>query len=230
MATKLYKGACVEVLSGPFKGMRYINETVWGPITPKWIGSYEEELHSIVEQIIQANYDTIIDVGSAEGYYVSGLAKRMPRARVYSFDIDSISRQQQAQIIKLNNLTNVTIGKYCRHEDLNTLISDNTVVICDIEGYEYDLLDPSKANKLLQADILVEVHPFGGKTLNEVETVLKNRFVATHHVERISQKKRQSKDYKVPQKQFLTEEEFMYCVDEYRNFANQTWFWMKTKR
>jgi hypothetical protein len=230
VASKIFKGTPIEVLSGPFKGLKYINETVWGPITPKWMGSYEEELHGIVEQIIQSNYDTIIDVGSAEGYYVAGLAKRMPKARVYSFDVDSISRRQQSDIIKLNNLTNVTIGKYCHHSDLDTLITNNTLVICDIEGYEYDLLDLTKSKKLAQADVLVEVHPFGDKTLADVEATLKNRFKATHHIEHIQQKKRQSIDYHMTQKQLLTEAEFMRCVDEYRNFADQTWFWMKRKR
>ncbi len=230
MATKIYKGNPIEVLSGPFKGLKYINETVWGPIIPKWVGSYEQELHGTVEQIIQSNYDTIIDVGSAEGYYVAGLAKRMPKARVYSFDVDSISRRQQGDIIKLNNLTNVTIGRYCRHADLDALITNNTVVICDIEGYEYDLLDPTKARKLTQVDILVEVHPFGDKKLTDVETALRDRFSATHHMEHIQQKKRQAKDYKMTQKQLLTDAEFIRCLDEYRNFANQTWFWMKRKR
>jgi hypothetical protein len=52
-----------------------LNETVWGPIEPKWLGTYELELHSIIKGILRAEYNTIIDIGSAEGYYSVGLGK-----------------------------------------------------------------------------------------------------------------------------------------------------------
>lgn len=72
---KIYGGdGELAVLSGPFKGMRYLDETVWGPIEPKWIGCYEEQLHEVIDDVIEANYLTIFDIGSAEGYYAVGLA------------------------------------------------------------------------------------------------------------------------------------------------------------
>ncbi len=40
-----------SVLTGPFRGMLYLDETVWGPITPKWAGSYEQELEDIIEKM-----------------------------------------------------------------------------------------------------------------------------------------------------------------------------------
>jgi hypothetical protein len=38
---KLFGKANPVILSGPFKGMYYINEIVWGSITSKWLGTYE---------------------------------------------------------------------------------------------------------------------------------------------------------------------------------------------
>jgi hypothetical protein len=80
--TLIYGGADPKVLSGPFVGMRYLNEIVWGPIECRWLGTYEQELVPIIGKILKMNYSTIIDVGSAEGYYAIGLARCFP-TRLY---------------------------------------------------------------------------------------------------------------------------------------------------
>ena len=87
---RLYpNGAEVAVRSGPFQGMRYLDEIVWGSVTPRWLGCYEWELHGAVRQILDRGYKTIIDVGCAEGYYAVGLALGSvldlgPRAGIFS--------------------------------------------------------------------------------------------------------------------------------------------------
>jgi predicted O-methyltransferase YrrM len=78
--------------------MAYLDETVWGPITPKWLGCYELELHDIVETAIACRYDRVIDVGCAEGYYAVGFAWRMPETEVITFDIDPIARRQTRRL------------------------------------------------------------------------------------------------------------------------------------
>ena len=45
--TRIFGSSDIYVLSGPFSGMRYLNEIVWGPIEPKWIGSYEAECQNL---------------------------------------------------------------------------------------------------------------------------------------------------------------------------------------
>src|SRR6516164_6432959 len=71
---QVFFGNCdPHVLSGPFAGLRYLDEPIWGPIEPKWLGTYEQELLPVIQQIIQTPYSTIIDIGSAEGYYAVGL-------------------------------------------------------------------------------------------------------------------------------------------------------------
>jgi hypothetical protein len=61
------------ILTGPFRGMTYLDETVWGPITPKWAGSYEIELADIIEENIKSGYDRVLNIGCAEGYYAADL-------------------------------------------------------------------------------------------------------------------------------------------------------------
>src|SRR5262249_13702132 len=158
MKTRIYGESDPTVLSGPFAGMKYFNEVVWGPIEPKWLGTYEQELHPIVERILQTNYSNIIDVGSAEGYYAVGLAVRFPLAQVYSYDIDPWARSQQRRLARLNGVNNLEIRKRCTGELLANCITGRALLLCDIEGCEYDLLEPNKTPVLRKCDILVETH------------------------------------------------------------------------
>jgi hypothetical protein len=141
------RGAPIAVQSGPFRGMRYFDETVWGSITPKWLGSYEAELHPVTEHIAQRAYATIIDVGCAEGYYAVGLAITNPTTRITAFDTDFISRRQVRRLAALNQVADrIQIGSFCHHSDLDTLSRSDTLVVCDIEGFEVQLLSYSTLN------------------------------------------------------------------------------------
>lgn len=186
----LFPNGKISVLSGPFQGMLYLNEIVWGPITPRWLGSYESELHPLIQQIIQRAYNCVIDVGSAEGFYAVGLARAIPNCHVYAYDIDFISRRQVRRLAQLNNVhRRITIGGYCRHSEIQaTAVPHDTILICDIEGLESDLLNPAQCPALRTTDILVEIHDLKINPLNE-ET-LTERFASSHTIQRIEETSR----------------------------------------
>lgn len=70
------------VLNGPFKGLKYPFKEAFGSVfTPKIIGTYELELHSIVNEILVSGYKHIIDIGAAEGYYSIGFAKKCQKLK-----------------------------------------------------------------------------------------------------------------------------------------------------
>src|SRR6516164_11669035 len=72
---KIYPGnAEPRILTGPFSGMAYLNTSDFGPIAPKWLGSYEMEIQDLVGELCGSGYPTIVNVGSAEGYYAVGFA------------------------------------------------------------------------------------------------------------------------------------------------------------
>src|SRR5271166_5203781 len=70
------------VQAGPFRGMRYIDQSHSSSLIPKWLGLYERELHDCIEEAIASPFQTVLDIGAAEGYYAVGLALRMHDARV----------------------------------------------------------------------------------------------------------------------------------------------------
>jgi hypothetical protein len=228
---KIFSQDVPVVLSGPFAGMLYIDEIVWGPITPKWLGAYESELHPIINEIIsQAKYGTIINIGAAEGYYAVGLAKYLPHGTVFTFDLDFRARAQQRRLAKLNNVKNLMVGFRCNLIELqNRIKAGSCLIICDIEGVEVELLDPSKVSGLRNADIIVEVHPAQGMSMSAVRDFLKKRFHDSHDIETIDSCSREIAGFRklVPLK--VTDEELLMALDEGR-CEQQYWLWMRHRQ
>ena len=213
----------IRVLSGPFRGMRYFNEVVWGPIEPKWIGSYELELHPIIYRIIETGYNTIMNVGSAEGYYSIGLAKKVPQARVLSYEVDPWSRGQQRRLAALNQVTNLQIGGLCTHKQLDLNSHGRTLVLCDIEGSEAELLNPQMAASLRNVDCLVELHDTKGLSIQQIEDLILNQFNSSHRIDRIEMSDRSRSTFSVLG--LKTTDLDPSLLDEYR-WNQQVWLWM----
>ena len=225
----LYGVSDIKVCSGPFKGLLYINEIVWGPITPKWLGSYETELNDIIEEIVSRGYKTIIDIGCAEGYYAVGLAFRCEGARVYAYDTDVISRRQTKRLARLNQLEKrVVVARYCSGNEIEKRATVDTLVVCDIEGFERLLLNPSECPSLLNTDILVEIHE--AKWTPSTLELLQKRFHRSHIVEEVSSTDRERWIQQTMVEALLTisKEHLREATNEHRT-NGQKWLWMKVK-
>lgn len=177
---RLYPSSEPIVKFGPFCNMKYLDDTVWGSIVPKWLGSYESELWGVMQWIIDFKYDTIFDVGCAEGYYAVGLALNCPNANIYAYDIDPISRSQCLNLWKLNESRGrLKILKKCTSKEFLQKSKGKTLIVCDIEGAELDLLNPEDSRSLINSDILVEIHKTS-HTVEENSSILLKRFNKTH--------------------------------------------------
>ena len=99
------------VLSGPFKGMEYPVRTVEGSRSARLLGAYEASLAPVIEEIVTKAYPLVIDVGSAEGYYAVGLARRLPKARVLARDANPKAQALCAVLAEANGVADrVEIG------------------------------------------------------------------------------------------------------------------------
>lgn len=224
-----YVGDVVErlgptVLSGPFKGMRYIRSSEGSAIIPKIIGCYEKELHCAIGKMIGMKPDVIVDIGCAEGYYAVGMAFRLKESRIAAYDINPAAREKCAELARINGVeTRIRIGAECTHAELQEVISGTCLVICDCEGYEDAILDPQAVSGLKKCDLIVEVHEFVVPGIGEK---LKNRFESTHHLTEIYSVDRKSGDY--PMLDFLTESEKTNVLSEWRP-GNMSWLIMEAK-
>ncbi len=102
---RLQKQSQGRILGGPFRGMKYLDQSVGSVLLAKILGTYELELHSVIERICQSEYDLIIDVGAAEGYYAVGLAMRCRNSRVVAFEMEATGRDLLAQLAASNNVS-----------------------------------------------------------------------------------------------------------------------------
>lgn len=144
------------VQAGPFEGMKLAGVTT-GSDVPKRLGSYEQELHSLIDS--WPGYDRIVDIGCGEGWYAVGLALRMPDAEVWGFDISPEARAACARTAAVNGVS-IHIEAAAEPAMLQRLVGPNTLVIVDAEGAELDVLDPRATPGLVSADVLVETHDF----------------------------------------------------------------------
>lgn len=171
------------VVSGPFKGMHYGVRASEGTRAARLLGVYETSLHPVIEAIIAKAPDLVIDIGSAEGYYAIGLARRLPGARVLARDANATAQRLCGELALANGVADrVEVDGVFGPGDFALCETARAVVICDIEGAEDTLLDPSAGPGLLQADILVECHP---AIAPGVVDRLKGRFGPTHRITEI---------------------------------------------
>lgn len=222
---KMIERECgLVVQSGPFAGMTYVSEAVCSSLVPKLLGSYEAELHDVLAQILVRDYETVIDVGCAEGYYAVGLALRLPGAHVHAFDIDARARALCTKLAQANNVEErVMVEGECDHERLNSLIRGRTLIVCDCEGCELHLLDPELAAELSKSDLLVELHDM---IVPNITPTILSRFAATHEITLVNTAERDPNDF--PMLKNLDRLTQRTAVAEFRDEPMQ-WVYLQAK-
>ena len=224
---RIYGSSPPYVLTGPFAEQSYLDEIVWGPMSQNGLELISiSELHSIFDNINEESYKTVVDVGSAEGYYSVGLARILKSARVFSYDIDPWAREQQGELAALNGVTNISISGACDHNELTKIITKKTLLICDIEGYEYSLLNPDRCPALQECDILVEIHPAPDFTMNSGIEELARRFQATHRSTEFSVRPRETSGFSASTAEMIPTEDLLEYMNE-RRFQDQKWLWLQ---
>lgn len=172
-----------KVLHGPFAGMKYPSLAASGStLYPKLLGSYENELQSIIEACCQYPYTEVIDIGCAEGYYAVGFALRQKEARILAYDTNEFARSRCLEMARLNGVTHqLTIKESCTAEELGSFpFQGRTLIICDCEGYERHLFNQDNLANLKNCDVLIETHDFMDI---EISGELMALFAATHDVQ-----------------------------------------------
>ena len=172
------------VLNGPFKGMRYLDESSGSALLPKIMGSYELPIQNWILEIPKKKYSYIIDLGSAEGYYTTGLSI-ISKTNIIGVEVNKNAIELNKKLLSLNKdkLKGQVqfINKQLKSRDLNDILSHkNCLLICDIEGDELELLDPNAVPNLLKTDIIFEAHDvfrFG------ILYTMIERFMLSHKIE-----------------------------------------------
>jgi SAM-dependent methyltransferase len=147
-------------------------------------------LHPAIEYQIErlAKYDDpkIVDLGCAEGYYLIGLARRLPNAIMYGVDISEKSLAIAHMAAEINGV------KIKTGADLVEVMAKPDFVLVDVEGDEINYLKLDSFPDLARADIIVECH---NTEEFHITNILWQRFADTHHIEQIMEGARNPNKY-----------------------------------
>jgi hypothetical protein len=219
----LYRVYGQRVAAGPFSGMAYIDEAVGSALLPKFVGSYECELHPVFKSIHGVQYAGVVDVGCAEGYYAVGIARMLPGVPIYAYDTDPAAQELCQRLAALNQVQGqVRVLGNCGKEQLVSRSGQRLFVLCDCEGYELDLFDAGVARALGESDLLVETHEMYRPGCTEK---LRAVFAPTHEVQIIAPVPRKWGGFSATR--VIPRVFRRYAVDEWRNPA-QRWLWMRS--
>lgn len=217
LAKKIMQARGTQVMSGPFQGMKYLDSAYSSALLPKLLGTYEDELHPTLANLLAKGYDTVVDIGCAEGYYAVGLALRLPRANVWAYDIDPVALKRCGELAELNGVrSRVDLRSPFNAGDMLELRGRKVLVVCDVDGYEVELFAEGMAKYWAGADLLVELHDFIG---TPCRSLVERCLNATHRCEIVESTEKSAS--KIADFTFLTAEERRLAVSELR--APQEW-------
>jgi hypothetical protein len=223
----VYSRSMGVVRAGPFRGMRYVKKAIGSHLAPKLLGTHERELNPCIEEAVALSFQTIVNIGAAEGYYAVGLALRMPHAKIVAYEMSPVGRALVEELMELNGIRNtVTVKGKCTFKDLSGVLAESgpTLVLCDTEGYEAFLLDPLRIPQLRKCYVLVEVHDFVIRGLSDE---IRDRFADTHSIQHIWQQPRSRAEF--PFTSMYTK--LVPTLAEYALAEGRpeimSWFWMR---
>lgn len=185
----------VSVLSGPFKGMLYVENSKGGAYLPKLLGIYERELSPKIMQWKDLAFDKVLNVGAGEGYFTVGFALLTKCKNIVAYEPTLYACYLMEKLSELNGVTNsIRIeARLCEVKHMNEELSGTKkpLVFMDVEGAELELLNPDLVPGLLNAYIMVEIHDTVSPVLGS--TII-DRFKDSHVFTEIIQEDRSIKD------------------------------------
>jgi hypothetical protein len=99
----------------------------------------------------------------------------------YAYDINDLAQKACQELAAKNGVSDrVKVQSNFRHKDFAKFKDSHTLIFCDIEGAEVELLDPKLAPALQTLDIIVEAHE--SERPGTIKFLIE-RFSLTHEIE-----------------------------------------------
>jgi len=195
--------SCVPlwVAAGPFIGTRCQVTSTGDGVVAKLAGTYEMEIYPAFTAAIRRRPEVVVDIGAAEGFYVSALARALPEARVVAYEAKSEWQHRIMQLAEFNAVAGQCETRgFCDAGEFRRLLDQEKqqriFILMDIEGGEFSLLTPEVVPRLSRAELLVELHEPADRLSGDA---LVSMLGATHNVEVIwADEKRRAGDVPAP--------------------------------
>jgi hypothetical protein len=193
---RLWQRTGGRVAAGPFRGLQLLAAVPGDCEGPVLLGAFECETHAWLERELARGWRIAVNIGSAAGYYSTGMALRLPAATIHAFEMDPAWQDATRRSAERNSVAE----RVQVHGTADTLAlaelpvpgDEGALVVSDCEGAERDLLDPRRVPWLVRSALCVELHDFAAPGATDV---LLARFTATHDVVLVDQGPRVPADW-----------------------------------
>lgn len=160
------------------------------------LGAFESETHAWLEREFAKGWTVAVNIGSAAGFYSTGMAMRLPVATVHAFEMDPAWQDATRRSAANNGVA----SRVQVHGTADVLAlaaipvpaDQGALVVSDCEGAERELLDPAIVPWLARSALCVELHDFAAPGATDT---LRTRFAATHDLVIVDQMPRAPADW-----------------------------------
>tara|TARA_Y100000996_G_scaffold383606_1_gene339691 strand:- start:159 stop:989 length:831 start_codon:yes stop_codon:yes gene_type:complete len=170
------------VQQGPFKNMILSKKQYWGigDNGKKILGLYEKEIQDLIVEIQEKKqYKTLIDIGGADGFYAVGSVVNNLFQECLVFETSNKGRESISNNAKLNNVEDmISIQGIATESAVLDLPRDinQSLILCDIEGGEFELFSSKLLEKLYPSNIIIEIHKRSKKDEIDLEKRISKLF------------------------------------------------------
>ena len=168
------------VQNGLMKGLKLNQDQFWNKddLGAKIYGFYEQEVQKRISKIaINHKKTTFINIGAADGFFSIGLLLSKKIKKSIAFEMNINGQKSILKNAKLNKVENsIKVYGELNEKNFQSFFSNNfnfknSLILCDIEGFEYELFS-KKILKIIQySHIIIEIHP---TDKNKEEKLLKD--------------------------------------------------------
>jgi hypothetical protein len=212
----------LNVIDGLFRGISLTDHPGYdqADFAPKILGCYEAEVQAALSLLVGIPYTRIINVGAADGFYATGLARIFPSVPVVAFEMDLTVVPRLISVVEKNNLTNqIEVQGECTVENLNEMCdTEKPLIIMDCEGAEEILIPGMSRENLDKSHYIIEIHEHSTRNMfGIISDLLKD----SHRIIRFYQGARNPNIY--PLLTMMVESDRWLAVSEFRG---NTMSWM----
>lgn len=176
LEARLYSLLDGTVAAGPFVGMRCLGEAHASVLSPKLLGTYEKEIQPDLLGMIGST-DSFLDIGCAEGYYTTGLARFEQLKCVVGVDINQRSLAAATLMAQMNGCEGKCSFVSSVAEALPQL-KGSVLVMIDVDGaeipviHEFFQVSAGEGSSGLSYRFIVETDYYSGGASNRDDIVL----------------------------------------------------------
>jgi len=181
LASDLNATMQATVAYGPFKGMRFHSDSWWSSSDrPSMIfGFYELEVLEALNDLSKSGrFQNFIDIGAADGYYGVGVLINGLFENAYCFEISAAGQKVIGKTAQLNGVAQrVTVFGKAEphfHRNLEPELFSSSVVLVDIEGGEFELLNANVFRVFQKSAFIIEIHEWADPTGEKIENLRKD--------------------------------------------------------